>query len=400
MQKRKAIVFSCYYNGLSVIRELGKNGIPVIAMDTFKNIGTRSKYAEYVKCPDPVEDEIGFVDFLLEKGKEFAEKPVIIPTNDIWVFTVSKYYESLSNYYILCSSRYETVNLLLQKESFYEWAAARSFSVPRTWNFNQIDSLKHEDFPLIIKPENRRPYGGNEALFLILDNQRFQIVNTKEELELFSLKNNEIVKYFIIQEYVSGLSNNMYTVGIFSKDGMISGIFSGRKVRGYPADVGDCVVGQIEKVPDHIVDEVKRICSVLKYTGIAEFEYKKDENNGKFKLIEINPRTWSWIGITPACGVSLPLIAYQILTDSYSGPDINVSNKPDGSIKYVRIIEDLKNSCYGYKKNGYPLWHKSFFQWRRSLRCEKLVIAEYERGDIVPLLFSILNFIKRMIKKV
>ena len=76
-----------------MIRSLGKNGIPVIAMDTFKNIGTRSKFAKYVKCPDPVENEKEFIDFLIDIGKEFKEKPVIIPTNDIWVYSVSKHYK-------------------------------------------------------------------------------------------------------------------------------------------------------------------------------------------------------------------------------------------------------------------------------------------------------------------
>ena len=42
----------------------------------------------------------------------------------------------------------------------------------------------------------------------------------------------------------------------------------------------------------------------LNYSGIAEFEYKKDLSTGRYRLIEVNPRSWSWIGITPACGVS------------------------------------------------------------------------------------------------
>jgi hypothetical protein len=35
-EKTKAIVFTCYVNGLAVIRSLGRRGIPVIAIDYHK----------------------------------------------------------------------------------------------------------------------------------------------------------------------------------------------------------------------------------------------------------------------------------------------------------------------------------------------------------------------------
>lgn len=399
MQERKAIVFNCFYNGLSIIRELGRNGVPVIAMDSYRNIGTRSRYAKYIQCPDPAQNEEGFISFLLDFGKSFKERPVIFPTNDIWVLTASKHYDELEKYYILCFSKYKTVNMILNKHEFFNWAVSKGVSVPGTWKSSQVDEIDEKSYPLIIKPENRRPLGESADVFRKLDENRMTIVENREQLADHFLRNKDVEKYLIVQEYIRGMSDSMFTVGIYAKNGRVRAVFSGRKVRGYPADFGDCVVGQVEKMPKSIVDEVLSICRELNYTGIAEFEYKKDSITNKYRIIEINPRSWSWIGITPACGVSLSLIGYRDLKGDYFGPEILFSDKPDGSVKYVKLLEDMKNCLFMYKRKGFPEWHKSFVDWIKSLKSEKLVIAESEGWDIGPLFFTIFKMIARMIKK-
>jgi hypothetical protein len=36
-----ALVFNCHYNGLSIIQELGRHGVPVYALDTWQERGHR-----------------------------------------------------------------------------------------------------------------------------------------------------------------------------------------------------------------------------------------------------------------------------------------------------------------------------------------------------------------------
>jgi predicted ATP-grasp superfamily ATP-dependent carboligase len=49
----------------------------------------------------------------------------------------------------------------------------------------------------------------------------------------------------------------------------------------------------------------------LRLWGISQVEFKHDPRDGKYKLIEVNPRLWEWHGLAAACGVDLPLIAYR-----------------------------------------------------------------------------------------
>ena len=86
-----ALVFNCHYNGLSIIQELGRHGVPVYALDSGRSVGTVSRYARHWPCPNPLHDEDGFIQFLIEKGGEFDQKPVLFPTNDHWATAIARH---------------------------------------------------------------------------------------------------------------------------------------------------------------------------------------------------------------------------------------------------------------------------------------------------------------------
>ena len=61
------------------------------------------------------------------------------------------------------------------------------------------------------------------------------------------------------------------------------------------------------------VDAALRLLGAFDYFGLSQVEFKRDPRDGKFKLMEINPRLWQWHGLAAACGVDLPRIAYADL---------------------------------------------------------------------------------------
>ena len=95
-----ALVFNCHYNGLSIIQELGRHGVQVYALDSFRDVGTFSRYGCFHLCPDPESAEKAFVEYLLELGSSFDHKPVLFPTNDHWAAAISRHKETLSQYYV------------------------------------------------------------------------------------------------------------------------------------------------------------------------------------------------------------------------------------------------------------------------------------------------------------
>lgn len=379
-----SFVFNCHYNGLSIIQELGRHGVPVYALDSVRSVGTASRYARYWPCPDPLCDEEAFIRFLIEKGGEFDQKPVLFPTNDHWATAIARHKSELEQWYLPCVADGPVVDLLIGKDRFYRWAMERNYPVPRLYSADEVLQGDGNIFPLIAKPIARRSPNlcvDHHDIDVFLDTHRMTVIHNIPEFNQFITRYADYLDYFLFQEYVPGMADCMYTVGIYAnRQHEVLGLFSGRKVRGFPPDIGDCVVGQAEKVPEEITACVKDMVRDLGYSGIAEFEFKKDPSTGKFRLIEINPRSWSWIGITPACGVSLPWIAYADLTGIEPVGYIESTVK-NGEVVYLKIIEDLQNCLHSYRKIGYPEYHQSLPAWLKEMRGKKKVFAEFSWDD-------------------
>ena len=58
----------------------------------------------------------------------------------------------------------------------------------------------------------------------------------------------------------------------------------------------------------------------LRFHGIADVEFKWDEREHVYKLLDINPRPWLWINLPTACGVDLPYAAYLDAMDRSLAP--------------------------------------------------------------------------------
>ena len=117
----------------------------------------------------------------------------------------------------------------------------------------------------------------------------------------------------MVQELVPGGDDTLYTVGSYvARDGRALGVFSGRKLRQTPRGIGTCRVGESVWVQD-AVDAALRLLATFGYFGLSQVEFKRDARDGKFKLMEINPRLWQWHGLASACGIDLPRIAYADL---------------------------------------------------------------------------------------
>jgi len=117
----------------------------------------------------------------------------------------------------------------------------------------------------------------------------------------------------MVQELIPGGDDTLYTVGSYlDRNGRPLGVFSGRKLRQTPPGVGTCRVGEALWVQD-AVDAALRLLAAFDYFGLSQVEFKRDPRDGKFKLMEINPRLWQWHSLAAACGVDLPRIAYADL---------------------------------------------------------------------------------------
>ena len=104
----------------------------------------------------------------------------------------------------------------------------------------------------------------------------------------------------MVQELIPGGDDELYTVGSYiDAAGTVLGLFSGRKLRQSPPGIGTCRVGEAVWVQE-AVDAALRLLRAFNFQGVSQVEFKRDPRDGRFKLMEVNPRLWLWHGLAAA----------------------------------------------------------------------------------------------------
>src|SRR5215813_5595724 len=158
-----AITFNSHITGLAVARSLGRRGVPIIALDRdAKGYALASKYTTVAGlCPNVLEDEEGFVAYLIELGKVLARPAVLFPTNDEWVLAVNRHRQRLASHFLIPFAEPEIVEPVLDKARLYRTAAELGIPIPQTWYLSgePLDTIAQQlPYPCIVKPTEQRSF--------------------------------------------------------------------------------------------------------------------------------------------------------------------------------------------------------------------------------------------------
>ncbi|MBA2676785.1 MAG: carboxylate--amine ligase [Ktedonobacteraceae bacterium] len=313
-----AVIFNSHITGLAVARSLGRRGVPVIALDRdAAGYALTSKYVTAAAlCPNVLEDEAGFIDFLLALGRELKRPAVLFPCNDEWVLTVNRHRAALEKYFLFPFSGPEVVEPVLDKARLYQRATELGIPIPRTWYLHPdtIEQIAAElPYPCIVKPTEQR------AFYDAFQDKAWRI---GEPADLFSAVERASGHLLVAQEIVGqGLSDFYSVCSYIGKAGgehggddasgkKRDGVFVGRKLEQYPPQFGTGCLVVAEWVPS-IAERGMQILKTFGYSGVSEVEFIYDERDDEYKLLDINTRVWKWIGLPIAAGVDLPWLAYS-----------------------------------------------------------------------------------------
>jgi D-aspartate ligase len=296
-------------NGLAAIRSLGRHGLRVLAVDnrTYA-LGFRSRYAEPRLAPDPIDDEDGYIAAFKAIADETEDVLPVFPTHDEHLNALARHAGELGGRYRFPFPSWDVLESIQSKRHQLDTAEAIGFPIPRTFHPRSAEEAQAAGaelgFPLIVKP------AANVGFRRTHNVQLFRCENASELARAYE----EAAPYEpMVQELIPGGAEAMYTLGSYlSADGEALGLFSGRKVRQTRGFTGVARVGEAVWV-DEVVEQGLALLRALSFHGISQVEMIRDPRDGRYKLIEVNPRLWQWHGLAAACGVDLPWIAYRDL---------------------------------------------------------------------------------------
>jgi predicted ATP-grasp superfamily ATP-dependent carboligase len=293
--------------GLGILRDLGRLGIPLIALDSEPAaIGLASRYAVPCLCHDPRYDEEAFVEDLERLGAALPQRAVVFPAYDDNVWTLSRHAERLERYYHVPLARWDVMQRLADKELQMKAAWTAGVDTPKTYFVHGPEDLEAAadivPFPALFKPlrhqEMRRRFG-----------VKVVAMATAADLAAGYEKARQCGS-LMLQEIVPGDDREFYTFGAYQDaSSRALGAFVSRKVRQHPRNFGESRIAESCWVED-VADDALRLLHELSFHGVSGTEFKRDPRDGRLKLMEVNARHWLHHSLSRAAGVNLSLIAY------------------------------------------------------------------------------------------
>jgi predicted ATP-grasp superfamily ATP-dependent carboligase len=329
-----AIVTGGDFQGISVVRSLSRRNIPVLLLDHDFCIGRVSKFCKkFIRSPHPSNEEI-YLNFLLELGeKENVKGWVIFPNSDETVYILSMYKETLKEYFRIPTPDWDVIRYVYIKSETYKVARLNEIPTPETYEAENLDKLLKLNlkFPLAIKPSIRPHFYNKIKIKGFRVNSKDELINTYQRI-------SQIIPYseIIVQDFIPGGTKNLYSFCPFFKNGKILAGITGRRVRQHPMDFGHAsTYVELVDIPE-LRNLSEKFLRLINYYGIGEVEFMKDPRDGKYKLLEVNPRVWGWHYIAIAAGLDLPYLLYQDMI----GKSFDVPSEVK-RIKWFRLITDI-----------------------------------------------------------
>ncbi len=310
LKKKKSgiIILGGHVQGLGILRILGEKEIPGILIDNTKiNIARHSKYC---KTFYSVKDNL-LLAFLLSLGRTKKYLGwLIFPTNDFHVKLLSQNKTKLEQYFKVSTPAWQIVEPCYNKRLTYKLAQKLSIPIPRTWMPDSLADIKYNEieYPCIIKPAIMHSF------YLKFNKKVFICTNKQELISNYQKAQNVIPSVeIIIQEIIPGTPENQYSACFLynKKESLVS--FVARRKRQHPIDFGNATTFAETVEDPGLIKISEKILKTIKFTGICEVEFKKDERDGKFKFLEINPRTWKWHSIAEKTDSPFLLSLYHFI---------------------------------------------------------------------------------------
>lgn len=364
-----AIIIEGHVQGLSNVRSLGERGIPIYVIDVCHCLAQYSRYCKkFFICPKF--DSREFIDFLLDLGdRENLRDWVLIPSNDHIVENLSKNLDKISSFFKTLVPPYELLKSIINKKKLLEVAESCGVPIPKTYYIETKKDINSSSFPILIKGNYGLSFYKNMHVKALQIDCFDGFESILEDIEK-KVSSDDIM----IQELIPlDSKNKVVSFTCFADKGNIKTFWMGDKLREHPINYGTATFSRSIYVKQ-VYEYAKLLVARLGYTGVCEIEFMLDPRDKIYKLIEINPRTWLWVGLAKACGVDYAYFVYAYVNDL----KVDYPLRYELDVKWINWVTDI---VYGVK--AIIKGNLSVSEYFKSLKGKK-IRAIWSCRDIFP----------------
>jgi predicted ATP-grasp superfamily ATP-dependent carboligase len=272
--------------------------------------------------------------YLLEVAERYQlDRWVLLPTSDESAALLAKFHALLSRRFRVSTPVWDVLRWAYDKRLTYKLAAEQQVDYPHTiYPVSEADLEGASGvLPAILKPATHATTNRFTA------DKAWPVANREELLARYRQARELIPPDLIlVQERIPGGGESQFSYAALCCDGQPIASLTARRTRQYPIDFGysSSFVETLD-VPE-IVAPSRRLLAAIRYTGLVEVEYKFDARSGHYKLLDINPRLWTWATLGARAGIDFPYLLWQMLT----GIPVPEQTGRRG-VRWVRMITDI-----------------------------------------------------------
>lgn len=303
-----ALVLGSGITALGVIRALGQAGIPLLVASRASDGNRLSRW--YRKAPGWDSGE-AWPDLESYLSSGILDGAVLIPCSDHSALEVTQLPPGISHRFPSYLPPPEALRTLTDKSRLYRLLDSEEVPFPQTW----MDPSE-EDLAVLSRDRSQRiflkPYD-SQSFF-----HRYQVKGMwlQGPVETWPPTFKEVLDAggVVAQEYVPGPPSNHYFIDGFALEGgRVVARLVRRRLRMFPTDFGNSsyMVTVPRDEAGEAVDTLDRLLRILDYRGIFSAEFKRDERDGVYRLLEVNARAWWFVGFAARCGVDVVGMNYR-----------------------------------------------------------------------------------------
>jgi D-aspartate ligase len=327
-----AVVIGGDFNGLGIVRSLGRRGIPVCVIDDERSVARFSRWCtHHVRVPD-LRDHGRTVASLLEVGQRLKlDGWVLYPTRDETVAALARARVRLSGRFRVPVPEWDVTRWAWDRRNTHELAAQLDVPAPHTWYVGGPEEAAALDAegPFIVKPAIKEHFIHATGARAWRAGTRAELVERVRQAAALCGPGEVMV-----QELIPGDGTRLYSFCTFFRNGRSVASMTARRLRRHQLGRGSTYV---ETVEEPAVEELAlRLLRGMGYYGLAEVEFRQDPRDGRFKVLDVNARTWGYHALGRAAGVDFPALLFA----DQAGERVRTCRARPG-VRWVRLVTDL-----------------------------------------------------------
>jgi Predicted ATP-grasp enzyme len=335
-------------------------------------MGSSSRYSRN-SLRWPIGEDREQLDYLLGLAdRHRLDGWTLFVTSDEPTMLVARHHAALSRHFRLTVPPWDRLRWAYDKRLTYRLAADVGVDHPRTFYPKTQNELSKLDlaFPVILKPAFKKRINRftHDKAWQVDDRQTL----AARYAEACELVGSDAV---MVQELISGGGEAQFSYAALCADGRTLAAVTARRTRQYPVDFGRSS-SFVETCDEPALEEpARRLLTAMRYTGLVEVEFKYDREDGRYKLLDVNPRAWTWQGLCAAAGVDFPYLLWR----SIRGERVpSLRGRP--GVRWVRFSTDIAAASTEIRRG-----RLSVRAYLRSLR-RPLEFAAFAADDPLPAL--------------